>query len=157
MVAILSSLMGTLIFFFLPHTAWATHAQDHRYAVSGYVNDAQGKPLSAVIVTIEHKGGEKKIATTDSEGFYEMAFHLHDHNVGDQVTVTAHGEEKKLAITFDPEDKFAVRQGRVDFGAVNKNRRWGWFYPVLAIMGGVGVYFALFAKRKKKKHPKKKK
>jgi len=104
-------------FFALVHPVLAEHEADHRYTVKGYVRDAAGKPKGAVAVVAEHKSGGKKSATTDKRGYYEIRFHLHDANKGDEVTVTAEGEVKKVSVDLILEDHVTERIGRVDFGA----------------------------------------
>ena len=142
-----------------PKPALATHEADHRYVVSGYVRDAEGNALKGVDVLLEHQSGQKQKVTTNGYGYYEALFHLHDDNLGDEITVTSGTEVKKVKVSFTPGDKVTYRGATVDFGAPGKASPYSWVYWT----GGVGflavmVYFGLFRKKKKKKEaPRKKK
>jgi LPXTG-motif cell wall-anchored protein len=100
----------------LVRPVFAEHEADHRYTVKGYVRDAAGKAKEATPVVVEHKG-DKKSATTDGRGYYEVRYHLHDANKGDEIIVTTGGEVKKIAVDLIPGDHMTERIGRVDFGA----------------------------------------
>ncbi len=131
-----------LSFFLLVRPVFAEHEADHRYMVKGHVRDAAGKAKEAVSVVVEHKGGEKKSTTTDGRGYYEVQFHLHDANKGDEVTVTAEGEVKKIAIDLIPGDQMTERIGQVDFGAPG-GADWSgiaWAGGALLVAGG-GYYW----------------
>ncbi|MEK7286072.1 MAG: carboxypeptidase-like regulatory domain-containing protein [Nitrospirota bacterium] len=124
------------------------HEADHRYLVSGYVRDGQGEPKSDVPVSLEHKAGQKYTVKTNGSGYYEAIFHLHDDNLGDEVSVTVSAETKKHTIAFDFEDKHSARKGQVDFGAPGKET------PLLYWLGWGGALLAasaifFFIKKKK--------
>ncbi|MFQ5780698.1 MAG: carboxypeptidase-like regulatory domain-containing protein [Nitrospiria bacterium] len=135
----------------MPKTLLATHEADHRFTVSGYVRDETGSPLSGAVVLLEHKGGVKKNAKTDRRGYYEALFHLHNDNLGDEILITVGDVVKKVAVAFDPDDRFSDRGGRIDFGAAAKGGDYAWVYWT----GGVGlilgtiVYVGFFRKKKK--------
>jgi LPXTG-motif cell wall-anchored protein len=137
-----------LLFLFM-NVGWAVaeHEADHRYTVKGYVRDAAGKAKEATPVVVEHKG-DKKSATTDARGYYEVRYHLHDANKGDAVTVTAGGEVKKISIDLIPEDHITERIGRVDFGAPGGPDWSGiaWVGGALLAVGG-GYYWQRRKKR----------
>lgn len=127
---------------------FAEHEPDHRYLVSGYVRNEVGVPMGGVDVLLEHKGGEKKKATTNSDGYYEVRFHLHNPNLGDEILVTVGEETKTHKVQFDPEDGLAFRGGDVDFGAPGKAGASAWIYLTgisLAVMSYL-VYRMLFQK-----------
>ena len=147
--------MNFLFFLFVsilvfPPAVFAEHEADHRFFVSGYVRDAAGNPLHETAVSVEHKGGQKKTATTNRRGYYEVMFHLHNDNLGDEMVVTAGSEVKKVTMAFDPGDHFSERRGEVSFGAPGKESPYDWIYW----SGGVGVLIAavlgLRLSRKKK-------
>ncbi|MDC4204294.1 MAG: hypothetical protein MPW17_00725 [Candidatus Manganitrophus sp.] len=94
-----------------PKPAFATHEVDHRYIVSGYVRDAEGNALKGVDVLLEHKSGQKFKVKTNGLGYYETLFHLHDDNLGDEISVTAGTEVKKIAVAFKAGDKVTHRGG----------------------------------------------
>ncbi|MGB3941968.1 MAG: carboxypeptidase-like regulatory domain-containing protein [Candidatus Manganitrophaceae bacterium] len=144
------------LFFVLPEVAVATHEADHRYTVSGYVRDAEGNPLKGVDVLLEHKGGQKYKVATNPFGYYEALFHLHDDNLGDQITVTAGSEVKSITLSFTPGDHATPRHGEVDFGAPGKTSPYAWIYWTGGFGFLVGVilcfrYFRLRGKKKKKR------
>lgn len=135
-----------------PKPAFATHEVDHRFIVSGYVRDGEGNALKGVDVLLEHKSGQKEKVVTNGFGYYEALFHLHDDNLGDEITVTTGTEVKKVAVAFKAGDKITHRGATADFGAAGKASPFTWIYWT----GGAGllaviVYFGLFRKKKKKK------
>lgn len=141
-----------------PTPAFATHEVDHRFIVSGYVRDGEGNALKGVEVLLEHKGGQKEKVTTNGFGYYEALFHLHDDNLGDEITVTAGTEVKKVPVAFKAGDKVTHRGAAADFGAPGKTSPFTWIYWT----GGIGllaaiVYFGLFRKKKKEAPRKSKK
>lgn len=148
--------MKFLIFIFVsifvfPHAALAEHEADHRYFVSGFVRDDAGNPKQDVAVSVEHKGGQKKTATTNRRGYYEVMFHLHDDNVGDQIVVTAGNDVKRITMAFDPGDHFSERRGEVNFGAPGKESPYEWIYWTGGVVLVAGVAVGLRSLRKKKK------
>jgi len=139
--------------FILPHAAFAEHEADHRYFVSGFVRDAEGKPQQDVVVSVEHKGGQKKRATTNRRGYYEVMFHLHNENLGDEIVVAAADEIKKHTMKFDPGDHVSERRREVDFGAPGKESPYDWVYWIggVGLLIGVAVGLRFFRKKKKVK------
>jgi len=151
----LKSVFVVVFLFIHAGRAVAEHEPDHRYTVRGYVRDAAGKPKKGVSVLAEHKGGTKESVETDGNGYYEIRFHFHDANRGDEVTVTADGETKKITAEFDPNDKTTWRIGQVDFGAPAAPD-WGW----VAWVGGGSIAAAggyYFRRRQKQVRRKEKK
>lgn len=148
--------MNFLLFIFvflfvLPQAAFAEHEADHRYFVSGFVRDAEGNPRHDVVVSVEHKGGQKKKATTNNRGYYEVMFHLHDENLGDEIVVSAGDEVKKHTMKFELGDHFSERRGEVHFGAPGKDSPYDWIYWTGGVGLLIGVTVGLRALRKKKK------
>lgn len=137
-----------LLLFLSFGSAFAEHEPDHRYLVSGYVRDEVGVPIPNANVALEHKGGEKKKATTNSDGYFEVRFHLHNTNHGDEILVTVGEKSKRHKVEFDPEDGLTFRGGQVDFGAPGKEGAKGWIFLTaasLAVMAFV-IYRLLFQK-----------
>ncbi len=157
-----SYLFLSLFFLILPEAAFATHESDHRYVISGYVRDASGMPLEGASVELEHKGGEKKKIVTGSGGYYEVLFHLHNENLGDEILVKVAETEKKIKVLFDPADKASARGDTVDFGSPPADvDTWVYLTGASLLLLSVVLYFGLIGKVRKKKvqvrsHPVKK-
>jgi hypothetical protein len=146
--------------FVLPQAAFPEHEADHRYFVSGFVRDDAGTPKADVAVSVEHKGGQKKKATTNRRGYYEVMFHLHNDNLGDEIVITAGSDVKKHIMAFDPGDHFSERRGEINFGAPGKESPYAWIYWTggIALVAGVAVGLRSLRKKKKvKKEPARKK
>ncbi|MFQ5588548.1 MAG: hypothetical protein ACE5F7_06885 [Nitrospiria bacterium] len=131
---------------------FATHEADHRYVVSGQVRDDAGWPRKDVVVSLQHKGGEKKTARTDEAGRYEVLFHLHNENLGEEIIVSAGNDEKTIKIAFDPEDKFTNRGDSVDFGAPRSGGEVSGSSLAAGILLAVFVgSYVVFSKKRKRK------
>jgi hypothetical protein len=108
-----------------PGVAWATHEMDHRFTISGHVRDKDGKPVRDVKVQARDLRDQKIDPVTsyaDGSGFYKLLLHLHNSNAGDPIQISVKDERsgldevKKIRADFDPADKHAERQARVEFG-----------------------------------------
>lgn len=97
---------------------------------------------------LEHKGGEKKNVKTNEDGYYEVLFHLHNDNLGDEIIIKYGEKTKTHKVQFDPEDSVSHRGADIDFGAPGKEGAKLWiFLTIIFLVGmGVGVYFVLFKK-----------
>ena len=109
----------------IPSAAWATHEMDHRFAISGHVRDKDGKPVRDAKVQARDLRDQKIDPVTsysDGSGFYKLLLHLHNSNAGDPIQISVKDERsgldevKKIRAEFDPSDKHAERQARVEFG-----------------------------------------
>ncbi|MEK7221991.1 MAG: carboxypeptidase-like regulatory domain-containing protein [Nitrospirota bacterium] len=109
----------------IPSAAWATHEMDHRFTISGHVRDKDGKPVRDVKVQARDLRDQKIDPVTsyaDGSGFYKLILHLHNSNAGDPIQISVKDERsgldevKKIRAEFDPADKHAERQARVEFG-----------------------------------------
>ena len=109
----------------VPDVAWATHEMDHRFTVSGYVRDKDGKPAKDVRVSVRNLGDQTVDPVTtyaDGSGYYKALLHLHNKNAGDSIQISAKDERsgfdesKKIRAEFNPGDRHAERQAKVDFG-----------------------------------------
>lgn len=116
---------GTLI----PSTAWATHEMDHRFTISGHVRDKDGKPVRDVKVQARDLRDQQIDPVTsyaDGSGFYKLILHLHNSNAGDPIQISVKDERsgldevKKIRAEFDPADRHAERQARVEFGPASE-------------------------------------
>lgn len=110
-----------------------------------------GVPISDATVLFEHKGGEKKEVKTGSKGYYEVLFHLHNDNLGDEIVIKFGDTSKKHKVSFDPDDTVSHRGAEVDFGAPGKEGAKIWIYitaGTLVVFVPV-LYFGFFRKSKK--------
>ncbi len=117
----------------------ATHEADHRYVITGYVRDSIGVPIPSANLVLEHKGGEKKKVKTNSEGYYEILFHLHNDSLGDQILVSYGETTRKHKVQFDVDDKFTHRGAQIDFGAPGKEGAAVWIYLTIGSVIFLGV------------------
>lgn len=146
------SLLALFVLLGFFETAFATHEADHRYVLSGYVRDTNGVPIPAATVLLEHKGGEKKSVKTNDQGYYEVLFHLHNNNLGDEIILKFGETTKKHKVKFDPDDQFTNRGGEIDFGAPGKDEAKIWIYLTGGTIGLFGFLLYLGFFRKKKVH-----
>lgn len=140
------------------------HEVDHRFTVSGYVRDKEGRPLGNARVYVKDLRDSKIDAVTgyaDSSGHYKAVIHLHNENAGDPIQVTAledklgFQEAKKVQAEFDPKDLTSERQVKVDFGLVpegaqqpeEQNYRWWYILGGALVSGAIGL--AIFRSRRR--------
>jgi hypothetical protein len=155
----------TLVLSLWSGVAYATHENDHRFTVFGYVRDQQGNAVSGKTVGISHIGGEKKSTTTNVFGYYEVVLHLHNENKGDEIDVVTGDETKKITAEFDPNDLLTLRSAEVDFGAPGKSSgvnslTWGGAIAGAAVISYFGYNYLRKKGRSKKtskRSPKKRK
>lgn len=139
-----------LFFLLFPVNLFAEHEANHRYLVSGYVRNAAGEALEDTEVNLEHKEKGKKKVRTNSDGYYEARFHLHNENLGDTITVIASGVTKKVKVEFDTEDGVSFRGSSVHFGAESNDNSPIWTFLTIAslvVLSGA-VYFGLIKGKK---------
>ncbi len=114
-----------------PWMALAMHETDHRFTVSGYVYDKQGKPVKDARVHVRDLRDQKVEGVTtytDEAGYYKAVLHLHNDNAGDPVQVTAIEEKlgfeeaKTLRAAYSAADLTTERQGTVNIGPVPAGR-----------------------------------
>ncbi len=130
----------------------ATHEADHRYLISGYVRDGVGVAIKNTTVHLEHKGGEKKKVDTNGSGYYEILFHLHNDNLGDEILVRVGDVEKKVKVFFDPEDSASIRGDSINFGAdAQETEVWVYLTSVSLLILSVALYIGFRQTKKKKK------
>jgi hypothetical protein len=119
--AVLIGLVGLTV----PYPAWATHENDHRFTISGYVRDKDGKPVKDVRVQARDLRDQRVDPVNtyvDGSGFYKMVLHLHNNNAGDPIQVSIKDERsgvdevKKIRAEFNPNDRRTEREAQVNFG-----------------------------------------
>ena len=108
-----------------PPPADAMHETDHRFTISGYVRDKNGKPVGDARVRIRdllHENIDPVTTYSDGNGYYKAIIHLHNENAGDALQVKAIEEKvgleevKTVRAEFDPADRKTEREARVDLG-----------------------------------------
>jgi hypothetical protein len=161
--------------FLVPASAWATHEIDHRFTVSWYVRDKDGRPVKDARILVRDLGDQRVDPVTtyaDGNGYYQVVIHLHDQNAGDTVLVSAKDERagfdeiKKIRAEFDPKDRHTDRQGKVNFGPETANTSGGivgtddapqyWVYGVGSVvaLAGIGASVVWMRRRQAKAVPK---
>ena len=140
-----------IIFISSYEALYATHETDHRYTIFGGVRDEGGRPMpdTRVIVT-DTRLGEGSTTFTRNDGSYEVTLHLHNDNLGDEIVINAHGEEKRIKASFDPSDKFNERKSRVDFGpekGESKGRPWFYYGIGATLLTGIFIFLGFIRKR----------
>jgi hypothetical protein len=128
LAALFFSLVGLCAFeLSRPSPASAMHETDHRFTVSGYVYDKQGKPVGDARIHVRDLRDQTVEAVTtytDGTGYYKAVLHLHNGNAGDPVQVTAIAEKlgleeaKTVRAGFSPDDVKTEREMTVHIGPV---------------------------------------
>lgn len=153
----------------IPCVARATHEMDHRFTISGYVRDKGGKPIGDVKVQARDLRDQKIDPVTsyaDGSGFYKLILHLHNQNAGDPIQISVKDERsgldevKKVRAEFDPADRHAERQAKVDFGPESEKPGGGsggvvgtedasrlWFYGVGGVLVAAAIGVAVMRAR----------
>lgn len=141
-------------------TAHATHKNDHRFTVSGFVRDGNGQPLQDMkVVATDKQTQVGATGFTDSDGRYEILLHLHDQNAGDEIRVVAGKEIKTVQADFDPEDVKTPRRVQVDFGSPPRESSGGslnlWAASVVvAVLVCAFLYWRGYSRKKVPAQPK---
>jgi hypothetical protein len=148
-----------------PRLTFAMHETDHRFTVSGYVYDKQGKPVGDARVHVRDLRDQKiePVTTyTDGSGYYKVVLHLHNDNAGDPVQVTAIEEKlglqeaKTVRAEFSPNDLKTERQATLHIGAVPEGLAPGvpmhWQYVIGGTMAGAMIGAILWWRRRKTKN-----
>lgn len=110
-------LVGLILLAVSPEAS-ATHEADHRFEVYGTVRDDKGQPQAKTkVIIVDSRINEGTTVFTGPDGEYKGTLHLHNSDLGDEITVAANGQRKTIRAEFDPEDTETARRVRVDFGA----------------------------------------
>lgn len=99
----------------LAGTASAEHEADHRYIVEGYVLDARENPKTDLTVAVTADEGLLGETVTDRRGFYRVRLHLHNTDLGRELTVKAGDREARVEVAFDPADTETDRVHDLNF------------------------------------------
>jgi len=122
----------------------ATHETDHRFTISGYVRDKEGRPVGDARVHVRDLRDQRvePVSTyTDGGGYYKVVVHLHNDNAGDPIQVTVKDEKAgldeaiKFRAEFDPQNRQAERQARVDIGKTTEKALDGGFVGAIGAEG----------------------
>ena len=127
-------------------TAQAEHENDHRYTVRGYVLDKNELPIAGSSVSIWLDNSIISTGTTDSQGYYRIRLHLHDHNLGETLLVRTSAGEASIKVKFEPGDKSTIRRHYVNFVGdelIEERLFWremtGWLYGVATVTAVVAL------------------
>ncbi len=125
----------------------AEHEVDHRYEIEGYILDESGEPVSSTNVTIRIRDSIIGSAETAGDGYYSIRAHLHDENLGQQMSITAGGLKFQTRVTFRRGDTSTERihyinniGGQWSEKKLPRRRIPGW---VFALAGGIIAIAAL--------------
>lgn len=125
----------------LAPAAHAEHEADHRYTVEGYVLDAQDNARADVNVVVKGEEGLLGEAVTDRRGYYSIRLHLHNQDLGKELTVTAGDQDAQIEVSFDPADKTTTRIHDLNFkGGETTQADMGvrgfptWAYVLIAVI-----------------------
>ncbi len=165
LAAVFFSLAGICtVEFGSPCLVSAMHETDHRFSVSGYVYDKQGKPVGDARVHVRDLSDQTVEAVTtytDGSGYYKAVIHLHNGNAGDPVQVTAIEEKlgleeaKTVRAEFSPNDLKTERQATLHIGAVPEGLApevpMYWQYVIGGMMAGALIGAILWWRRRKTK------
>ena len=145
-----------LVWVLFPSIVRATHETNHRFTVYGYVRDAKGSAIQdAKVMVVDNRIGEGATAFTDRSGYYEVLLHLHNQNLGDEVSITTPDETKTINASFDPADMATERKVQVDFGPMPTEKPSS---PITLWMYGAGgaliiaafLYWGVYSRKKLK-------
>lgn len=140
---------------------FATHENDHRFAVEGHITDSNGNGIPNAKVFVRAEVLEAAVmAFSDPVGFYSALLHLHDTDAGTSITVTALGETEHIMADFDPADKTTQRKGVVNIihtvpatqnASVESDKNVYLTWGLVALVAGVsfGVFTRKWARRRK--------
>lgn len=145
-----------LVWVMFPSEVWATHETDHRFTVYGYVRNTKGVAVQdAKVMVVDTRIGEGSTAFTDHSGYYEVLLHLHNQNLGDEITITTPEETKTVAATFDPNDMTTERRLQVDLGPPPSENPAGptslWVYGAgAALIIAAFLYWGVYSRKRVK-------
>ena len=112
------SAMAVLLWGVMLSPVLATHENDHRFTITGYVRDENGRPISGErVIIVDTRRDIGSTTFTDGDGYYESLLHLHNQDQGDEISIMVGDQKKVIRADFDPEDLKTERRVRVDFGA----------------------------------------
>ncbi len=140
--------------------AYADHEPNHRYLLKGEVVDGDGNPWANQKVSVTHGSQKPVVAQTDGSGAYQAQLHIHDVNLGDEVTVVleATNESHIFIVEFDPEDVTSQRIGTLDIvtdesapeaSASDAIPPYIWLVAVVLLLIGSYIGIRTYSKRKR--------
>lgn len=136
--------------------ALAEHEADHRFTISGYVYNDQGKPLSnSAVVVRDASRTVMKTTKTSANGAYRIKLHLHSGALGRKLLITADKTEKEIVVDFDPYDVSTERVTEVNFGAFQETEKRSNKGLIIGAVSFavllIGAYVILSGRKKKQK------
>ena len=91
------------------------HEVDHRYDVTGYILDAQKRPIAEVPVVGHVDGKRMGSGRSDSNGKFRFRMHLHDSDVGRELRLATPDYQGTVQVTLTPGDSSTERIHHVNF------------------------------------------
>jgi len=95
--------------------AQALHELDHRYDVTGYVLDAQRRPVAGTPITVRMGSEVLGSGRTDSSGHYRIRLHLHDSDRGRDLVLKTPEHQGTIRVTLTPGDTSTQRIHHANF------------------------------------------
>lgn len=95
--------------------AHALHETDHRYDVTGYVVDAEQRPIAGVPVVGHVDGKRMGSGRSDSNGHFRFRMHLHDSDLGRELLLKTPEYKGTVKVTLKPGDASTERIHHVNF------------------------------------------
>lgn len=95
--------------------AHALHETDHRYDVTGYVVDAEQRPIAGVPVVGHVDGKRMGSGRSDSNGHFRFRMHLHDSHLGRELRLKTPESQGTVRVTLTPGDASTERIHHVNF------------------------------------------
>ena len=127
----------------------ADHEADHRYTVRGYVLDADEQPLAGERVVVSREGRSLGAGLVESDGFYSVQMHLHDEDIGSELTVAVAGNSATIRMEADIGDDHSERIHWASFvgdrfseDALGRFRMPGWGWALIGVAGIVLIAWA---------------
>jgi hypothetical protein len=94
---------------------YSLHEVDHRYDVTGFILDAERRPIAGVSVVAQVDGKRLGSGRSDSNGQYRFRMHLHDSDVGRELRLKTPDHEGTVRVTLTPGDSSTQRIHHVNF------------------------------------------
>ena len=99
----------------LPFTLKAEHEADHRYLLFGTILSDKNAPIKGRAVSVRDGLTVLGSTTTSAEGKYQITLHLHDSDLGRELSVQSGDTKTTIRVKFKAGDPATQRQHQLDF------------------------------------------